>query len=168
MNEVSIINSSMDPKDFVNFKLEYQVPDRVKFYYSTVHRSPSDDTWLSRALKSEILRYQLLGALRTLAPKGKEIAILVCDIISPMVIPNVSMYLSENNNWHVGKAGVQLGMDQLRELNPDEVSYYQDNKFFLALKHSLVGHSANVEQYILYVHQKSPRPEGVKPRAKQD
>ena len=37
------------------------------------------------------------------------------------------------HNWHVGKAGVQLGMDQLRELNPDEVSYYQDNKFFLVV-----------------------------------
>ena len=137
-----------------NVLFEYDgKPARVTFLYTT-HRSPGNG-WLESAIKEDVLKYQLDGAIRTLAPKGREITIYVVDIVSPTVIPNIQLYFSEHGNWHIGKPGQGLQAEELRALNPDHVSYYQSKSYFLALKSCCeVGHDADVGQYILYVHKK--------------
>ncbi len=146
----------------INFNERISVPERVIFY-----TNGESEKLLFLATESSSLKNQLMGALRTVTPQG-IILHLVVKIKDPLKL-GAGFYLSKHNNYHIGFANEKPDLEELRQINPKGVTYYQDQKYFLALERCEVGHDEDVEQYTLYVFKKmEPVKKDLAPRAVQD
>ena len=139
-------------------------PDRVSFYVSNANGLSKK--WIVDALSMDKLRYQIDGALRVLIRKEQKAQVFVRAVKNPLKeIHDAHFFMSEHNNYHIGnETGEHLSTKQLEKLNLGKYSYFQDERFFIAIK-KMFDDCCN-EYYLLCVTKKKPY-EG-EARAQQD
>ena len=138
------------------------------FYFMLEDESVSDDKklWFEDAMKTDKMHYMFDGGLRCLRTKGKITRIVVCPIDDPLTeIPNITLYLSEHNNYHTGRSEKDKNdYILLRKLNLGDYKYFQDRRYFLAIRQIFTDSLADT--FALYIAKKNKSEEP--PRAQQD
>ena len=140
-----------------------ECPERITFLCKP--RTVAKE-WFVDALSMDKLRYQVDGALRALILKGKTADIFVQSIKNPLTdVKDAQFYLSDHNNYHIGnRAGEHLTTSELLKLNLGNYRYYQDERYFLAIR--MMYEECGKETYLLYISKKKPHPSEA--RAEQD
>ena len=110
-----------------------ECPERICFRcHSSSTLAPE---WFSEALSMESLRKTFDGSIRTLCKKGKFAEVYIRTVKDPIRLSDVKFYLSEHNNYHVGiSPQEEPDWRNLSKYNPSGYVYFQDDRFFLAIK----------------------------------
>ena len=81
------------------------------------------------------LQFTILGALKTLLSTPYQNRVIVVDIPSPTVLPYIKLYLSPRGNWHYD-IEEPICHENIERANRLHYVYFQDEKYFLALRYS--------------------------------
>ncbi|MBR6252834.1 MAG: hypothetical protein IKR04_03235 [Clostridia bacterium] len=139
-----------------------ECPARITFLCS---RDSIAKEKFPEAMKSDKLRFQFDGAIRTLVQKGEEAEVYVRMVRNPLTdIKDAHFFLSEHGNYHIGDhTGERFTHRDIYKYNLGNYSYYQDEYYFLAIKK--LYEENGLETYELLVTKKKPSNEK---RAQQD
>ncbi len=156
------ITTSGEEFAFDRFKIE-----QVCFQY-TDSKYPAPIPWFFEATSIDTLTWQLSGCISALAPKGVRLRVYISDLLTPAQLPYIKLYRSEHGNWHVGLKKMDVYDPKvLKECNEGKYSYFQNEKFFIALRPTLEVDEDGRIIVSLYVHKKPQLPE-TEARAIQD
>ena len=115
------------------FSYEGISSERAEFIY-TIHSKP-DENLLLQATQEDSLKWTIKGAVLGLVPKGMSAVFYVVDIISPLILPDITLYQSERKNWHLGVGpGSSYKTEELQKLNQGAYSYFQNGEYFIAIR----------------------------------
>ena len=120
----------MSKKKLIPYK---DCPQRIVF---RCHQgSDTAVKWFNEAFLSDKLRNTFDGSIRTLCPRGKIGEVYVRTIKDPTRLSDATFYLSAHNNYHIGNGpDDRPDWHNIQKMNPGGYSYFQDEKFFLAVK----------------------------------
>lgn len=128
-----------------------ECPERIEFF---CQKDSTAKSKFIEAMKSDKLRYQFDGAIRTLIQKGEQGIVYVRPINNPLKdITDAHFFLSAHNNYHIGEfAGERFNHSDIVKYNLGNYSYFQDEKYFLAIKKLYVEEEKEI--YVLYINKK--------------
>ena len=98
---------------------------------------PSNDypSQLESAMQAMSLQFMIAGALKTMRTNSNN-RVIVFDIPTPDVLPEVKLYVSENNNWHYDLVE-PYSAENFEIANKLGYVYFQDKFYFVAMRPSL-------------------------------
>ena len=98
------------------------------------------------ATRKELL-WTVAGGLKVLSTTKKNGRIIVVDIDSPTSLTGIQLRRSDSNNWHYD-AHAPISIKSLEEVNPLDYTYFQNDKYFIAIRKSECG------DIFMYVYRK--------------
>ena len=131
------------PEDLSN---RYQFVFCKSLKYSTFFHSCR----LEQAFEDSNLLWMVTGALKALSSSKKDMRVIVVDIASPSLLSGVDLVQSDSNNWHFNIHN-NYSNEAIERVNPGKYTYFQNKKFFLALK---LSSFYPTEDLIIYVYKK--------------
>ena len=128
-----------------------------RFIFRCNSSSQNAENWFQEALGAENLRNIFDGSIRTLCQKGRVGEIYVRAIKDPRRIPDVTFHVDGKNNYELGLGENIDSFDwkYIKKHNPAGYTYFQDERFFLAVRKLYVDNGTN--QLLLWITKKKQK-----------